>query len=128
MVLLTSEQCAHSVRFAISTRPHGQQHGIAHASALLLRTRLALLLAQQVLPPRPELLLADAAGLPHQLLKQCIQVSASKKCRMRACGVTYSWTIVHSNSIYACPFDQVEPTSVYVCLFDQVAANQCVSV
>lgn len=77
VVLLAPEQCTYSVGFAISTGPHGQQHGIAHASTLLLWTRLPLLLAQQVLSPCPELLFADAARLPHKLLKQGIQVPTS---------------------------------------------------
>lgn len=88
MVLLAWEQCAYSVCFAISTGPHGQQHGIAYASPLLLCTRLPLLLAQQVLPPCPELLFADAARLPHKLLKQGVQVPACDMRNALACDDT----------------------------------------
>lgn len=66
----------YSVGLAISTGPHCQQHGIANTSPLFLCTGLPLLLAQQVLSASPELLLADAARLPHELFKQGIQISA----------------------------------------------------
>lgn len=64
---------AYCVGSAICTGPVAY-HGVAHAGALLLCGCVALLATQQVLPASPELLLADAAGLPHQLLKQGVQV------------------------------------------------------
>ena len=88
VVLLASQQCTYSVGFAVSTGPHGQQHGIADASTLLLRTRLPLLLAQQVLPPCPELMFTDAARLPHKLFKQGIQVPAGIR---HACCPCLQW-------------------------------------
>lgn len=86
VILLTLHPCAYSVGFAVSTRPDGQEHGIAQTSTLLLCARLPLLFAQQMLPPGPELLLTDAAGLPNQFLKKCIQVSASTATETGATG------------------------------------------